>query len=115
MSSVNREPLGGGGGRTPREGATGRASLQPWMISAPSLRIRWISGTRPQKYTYPRPALSYGTEYHTPVMVREVLEYLRPERGGVFLDGTLGGGGHSEAILSSSDDTMVIGLSLIHI
>ena len=55
-------------------------------------------------------SLSYGTEYHTPVMVREVLEYLRPERGGVFLDGTLGGGGHSEAILSSSDDTMVIGV-----
>ena len=41
-------------------------------------------------------------------MVREVLEYLRPERGGVFFDGTLGGGGHTEAILSSGEAARVI-------
>ncbi len=36
---------------------------------------------------------------HIPVMLNEVIHYLQPERGGVFVDGTLGGGGHSEAIL----------------
>lgn len=36
---------------------------------------------------------------HTPVMCREVLSYLAPERGGVFVDGTLGGGGHAEMVL----------------
>ncbi|MDR1206179.1 MAG: 16S rRNA (cytosine(1402)-N(4))-methyltransferase RsmH [Peptococcaceae bacterium] len=37
---------------------------------------------------------------HTPVMAREVLELLKPEAGMVFVDGTLGGGGHAAALLS---------------
>lgn len=37
---------------------------------------------------------------HIPVLLEEVMEYLRPERGGIFVDGTLGGGGHAEATLS---------------
>lgn len=32
-------------------------------------------------------------------MVKEVLEILQPERGGIFVDCTVGEGGHSEAIL----------------
>lgn len=36
---------------------------------------------------------------HKPVMVDEVLEYLGPERGEVIVDGTLGSGGHAEAVL----------------
>ena len=37
--------------------------------------------------------------YHTPIMLREVLELISPERCRATLDGTLGGGGHSEGIL----------------
>ncbi len=37
---------------------------------------------------------------HTPIMVSDVLALLAPERGGIFVDGTLGGGGHAEAVLS---------------
>ena len=33
--------------------------------------------------------------HHVPIMVDEVTELLQPQRGGVFVDGTLGGGGHS--------------------
>lgn len=35
---------------------------------------------------------------HLPVMVAEVLEYLAPTKGKVIVDGTLGAGGHAEAI-----------------
>ena len=48
--------------------------------------------------------------YHTPVLVAEVLRHLEPGRGGVYLDGTLGGGGHSEAILQASAQARVIGV-----
>jgi 16S rRNA (cytosine1402-N4)-methyltransferase len=41
-------------------------------------------------------------------MVDAVLEVLRPERGGVYLDGTLGGGGHTEAILTRSQAARVV-------
>ena len=50
------------------------------------------------------------TEYHVPVMVREVLTLLAPARGGVYMDGTLGGGGHTAAILDAGDEAQVIGV-----
>lgn len=37
--------------------------------------------------------------HHIPVMLHEVLSALDPQPGQFFADGTLGGGGHSEAIL----------------
>jgi 16S rRNA (cytosine1402-N4)-methyltransferase len=54
--------------------------------------------------------MDYSTSYHAPVMVAEVLRYLDPERGGVFLDGTLGGGGHAEAVLESGAEARVVGV-----
>jgi 16S rRNA (cytosine1402-N4)-methyltransferase len=51
-----------------------------------------------------------ASDYHEPVMVREVLAHLDVERGGLFFDGTLGGGGHTEAILEASEATRVIGV-----
>ncbi|MGC4000619.1 MAG: 16S rRNA (cytosine(1402)-N(4))-methyltransferase RsmH [Anaeromyxobacter sp.] len=36
---------------------------------------------------------------HEPVLAREVVEVLRPKPGELFLDGTLGGGGHSGLLL----------------
>lgn len=48
--------------------------------------------------------------YHTPVLVDEVLSLLITRRDGVYLDATLGGGGHTEAILSHlSPSGLVIG------
>jgi len=39
-----------------------------------------------------------GAEYHVPVLLKEVLELFVSERGGVYVDGTLGGGGHFRAV-----------------
>ncbi|HEX2167786.1 MAG TPA: 16S rRNA (cytosine(1402)-N(4))-methyltransferase RsmH [Longimicrobiales bacterium] len=49
-------------------------------------------------------------DYHEPVMVAEVLEHLKPERGGLYFDGTVGGGGHTEAILRAGAEARVIGV-----
>ena len=38
-------------------------------------------------------------------MLNEVLTLLEPARGGVFVDGTLGGGGHAEAVLRQLPDS----------
>lgn len=47
---------------------------------------------------------------HRPVLLIETLSLLAPERGGLFVDATLGLGGHSEAILEVSDETRVLGI-----
>ena len=46
---------------------------------------------------------------HEPVMVAEVIEQLAPARGGVFVDCTVGYGGHARAMLDAGAST-VIGL-----
>ena len=39
--------------------------------------------------------------FHIPVLTKEILNYLNLKKGGVYIDCTLGGGGHSEAILEN--------------
>ena len=51
---------------------------------------------------------------HRPVLLFEALELLDPVRGGLFVDATLGLGGHSEAILTASPDTRVLGIDRDH-
>lgn len=47
---------------------------------------------------------------HTPVLAKEVVEYLGCERGGVFVDLTVGEGGHAERILESSPEVFLVGV-----
>ncbi|MGB8508382.1 MAG: 16S rRNA (cytosine(1402)-N(4))-methyltransferase RsmH [Pyrinomonadaceae bacterium] len=47
---------------------------------------------------------------HRPVLLQETIRLLAPERGGLFVDATLGLGGHSEAILEASPLVRVFGI-----
>ena len=50
---------------------------------------------------------------HIPVLYNRVVEFLRPKPDGVYIDGTVGLGGHSAAILeTSAPDGRVIGIDL---
>lgn len=46
--------------------------------------------------------------YHRPVLSTEVVELLAPKPGSVIVDGTLGGGGHTEAILRTGADIVAL-------
>jgi 16S rRNA (cytosine1402-N4)-methyltransferase len=50
-----------------------------------------------------------GSLVHEPVMVTEVLEHLEPSRGGIFVDCTMGLGGHARALINAGA-SRVIGL-----
>lgn len=52
-----------------------------------------------------------GAEYaHEPVLADEVIDLLRPEGRGVWIDGTLGGGGHAAGLLRANPEARLIGI-----
>lgn len=50
------------------------------------------------------------SSYHESVMGDEVLDFLGPRDGGFYLDGTLGGGGHTRLILEACSGCRVLGV-----
>ena len=47
---------------------------------------------------------------HIPVMLMETIDNLKIKDNGIYIDGTLGLGGHSEAILQKIDKGLLIGI-----
>ncbi len=47
---------------------------------------------------------------HTPVLLNEVAELLAPERGGFFVDATVGAGGHAAALLERGTRIRLLGI-----
>lgn len=50
------------------------------------------------------------TDYHISVMLDEVIDALEVRRGGVYFDGTLGGGGHSLGIMKAGGNVIATDL-----
>jgi 16S rRNA (cytosine1402-N4)-methyltransferase len=58
-------------------------------------------------------ALDMKYPIHKPVMVREAMKFLRPHSNGIYVDATLGLGGHTEAILEyANSHAKVIALDI---
>ena len=59
----------------------------------------------------PQSAIHNPQLEHVPVLLRESIDLLAPRAGGVYVDGTLGAGGHAAEILKrSAPDGILIGL-----
>lgn len=72
------------------------------------LRLDSLIGARNRKGKTLVKTDAQTADFHEPVLLREVVELLAPAPGKLFVDGTLGGGGHSEAFLQAG--ARVIGL-----
>ena len=56
-------------------------------------------------------SLQNFSELHTPVMISEVIKFLNLQPDGIYLDGTIGAGGHATEILAQlSKKGRLIGL-----
>lgn len=81
-------------------------------------RSRWLTGNRegdvnaywqfPARHAANAIASAGADFHHISVMPREVISHLLPSSGKIFLDGTLGGGGHSELILSTGASVVAL-------
>ena len=57
-----------------------------------------------------RASASNAGDYHVPVLGAEVVEIFRPLGGGLLVDATFGGGGHSAALLDAMPEIEIIGI-----
>lgn len=59
----------------------------------------------------PADPMAYATAYHAPVLSHAICEHLVTAPNGRYVDATLGGGGHSEALLDAlGPDALVLGI-----
>src|SRR5437588_138908 len=95
----------------PSAALTWRRSWPPRAVRP--FRLAGIRSKRSTKRVSASPGRGAGNEEamefsHRPVLLRETVELLAPDPGKLFLDGTLGGGGHAAALLEAG--ARVIGL-----
>jgi 16S rRNA (cytosine1402-N4)-methyltransferase len=64
---------------------------------------------RPPRSTIERLQMAQDS-YHQPVLEREVVEFFASRSAGVIVDATLGGGGHSAALLDAAPHRRILGI-----
>lgn len=82
------------------------ATQRPRRVDTPSLAapplIHAARAQRTQTPAGPRSLRAPPAEFlHTPVLVEEVLHFLAPRPGGVYIDATVGTGGHAQYVLEA--------------
>src|SRR4029079_15485275 len=96
------EPLGGKLCPTPQSRGR-RVHSRTISRSARSARVVQRTSGSPEMMA------AGGSALHTPVLGRHAIGFLNVRNGGVYIDGTLGAGGYTSAILSAAD-CKVIGI-----
>lgn len=82
----------------------GSPKVRPPSKSAPATHMNfWDFDDQPMQ-TLERPE----NTYHVPVLAEEVVALLRPAPGMILLDGTAGGGGHTEKFLQHGADVIAL-------
>ena len=72
-------------------------------------RDRAPFSARPPRSAIERLQMAQDT-YHQPVLEREIVEFFARQPTGVLVDATMGGGGHSAALLAASSDRRILGI-----
>src|ERR1041385_8863821 len=71
-------------------------------------RALWLAVDSPAAEEELEPHPNEDFAYHRPVLQSEVLGLLKPKPGLLIVDGTCGGGGHTEALLQSGADVLAL-------
>ncbi|RYD25595.1 MAG: 16S rRNA (cytosine(1402)-N(4))-methyltransferase, partial [Verrucomicrobiaceae bacterium] len=94
-----------------RTGALGTARLSGHSQTAVRPAFHgWLAGRRPSEIFQQTNKTDEGNGYHLSVLPAETVEWMAAQEGKLIIDGTLGGGGHSEAFLKAG--ASVIGIAV---
>ena len=80
--------------------------LRTWLDQHPPV-VKAVA-QRGERGQPERPDADAAETYHVPVMADEVVHFLAPAAGRLYLDGTLGGGGHTERLLRAGSSVLAL-------
>ena len=84
---------------------------RPPRSRRPSRSARTVGADAPGLGASDAEAARYATAYHAPVLAAETVAGLVTDPAGLYVDGTLGGGGHSAALLDAlAPGALVVGI-----